>query len=63
MSEEPKFRWTRIRDSLLCLLLVYIFITNITQWEGARTYTSLRKIGYMIGLDQHWIMFNNPCKL
>ena len=60
--EEPQCRWTGMRDSLLCLTLVYVFITNIAQWEGVTTYTSLRKIGHIIELDQQWITFNNPCK-
>ena len=60
--EEPQFRRAGLRDPLLCLALVYILATNLAQWRGASIYTSLRKIGYTVGLDQQWIMFNNPCK-
>jgi hypothetical protein len=58
----PMFRRMGATDLLLGLALAYILTTNLAQWTGASAYTNLRKIGYTIGLDQQWIMFNNPCR-
>jgi hypothetical protein len=60
--DEPSVGLTRAQTSVLCLALVYVSATILAQWQGARAYTSLRKVGYTIGLDQQWIMFNNPCR-
>ena len=60
--EEPAIRRTSRWNVVLCLALVYVLTTNLAQWTGAAAYTNLRKIGYVVGLDQQWIMFNNPCR-
>jgi hypothetical protein len=60
-ADQPTFQRAGL-DALLGLALVYILATNAAQWSGAHAYTNLRKIGYTVGLDQQWIMFNNPCR-
>jgi hypothetical protein len=60
--DGPTLHGISLRGLLLGLALVYVLATNLAQWTGASGYTRLRRIGYSIGLDQQWIMFNNPCK-
>ena len=56
------FRRSGVWDAVMGVALVYVLVTNLAQWTGASGYRSLRKVGYTIGLDQQWIMFNNPCR-
>ena len=62
VSDGPAFRRSGVWDAVMGVALVYVLVTNLAQWTGASGYRSLRKVGYTIGLDQQWIMFNNPCR-
>jgi hypothetical protein len=54
----------RLAEWLARVALVFVIISVLEQWfgiMGPEVYRVLRLMGLVIGLDQRWIMYNDPC--